>query len=49
MIVNDYLHAIKERLLTDSAVASFRLIRERATLVDGYIRARLHLADESYL
>ena len=49
MIVSDYLYTIKERLLTDSAVASFRLIRERATLVDGYIRARLVLVDESYL
>jgi hypothetical protein len=49
VIVSDYLHTIKERLLTDSAVASFRLIREKATLVDGYMRARLVLADESYL
>jgi len=49
VIISDYLNAIKERILTDSAVVSFRLIRERATLVDGYIRARLNLADGSYL
>ena len=49
MIVSDYLHAIKDRILADPAVASFRLMRERVTLTDGYIRARLVLVDGSYL
>jgi len=47
--ISDYLEAIKERLITDAAVVSFRIVRERATLMDGYIRARLTFADQSYL
>jgi hypothetical protein len=47
--ISDYLEGIKERLITDAAVVSFRIGRERATLMDGYIRARLAFADQSYL
>ncbi len=49
MRVDAYLRLIKERLITDPAVFSFQIIRERTTAVDGYLRARLVLTDESYL
>ena len=49
MTINDYLKAVKERLITDATVVSFRMMRERATFMDGYIRARLTFADQSYL
>jgi hypothetical protein len=47
--INDYLQSVKERLLTDPEIVSFTLICERATLIDGYLRARLVFPDESYL
>jgi hypothetical protein len=47
MTIEAYLEAIKERLVTDPMVTSFHVIRERATLVDGHLRARLTLADDS--
>ena len=49
MTVSEYLDAVKERILTDSLVSIFRLIRERATLTDGHLRARLTLRDNSLL
>jgi hypothetical protein len=49
VIIADYLNAVKERLLTDPSVRSFHITRERTTLTDGYIRARLVLSDESLL
>lgn len=49
MTIEAYLGAIKERLVTDPMVTSFHVIRERATLVDGHLRARLTLADDSQL
>lgn len=49
MTINDYLGAVKERLLTDTAIISFQVMRERTTILDGYIRARLVFADISYL
>ena len=49
MTVIEYLDAIKERLTTDSLVAGFSIVRERTTLVDGYLRARLTLSDGSFL
>jgi hypothetical protein len=45
----DYLEAVKERLLTDALVKTFHIARERATLTDAYMRARLVLADDSQL
>jgi len=45
--VAEYLDAVKERLLTDPVVSSFRIIRERVTLTDGHLRARLALSDSS--
>jgi hypothetical protein len=44
-----YLEAIKERLVTDPMVTRFHVIRERSTLIDGHLRARLTLVDGSQL
>jgi hypothetical protein len=49
MTIEAYLDLIKERLVTDLIVTSFHVIRERSTLVDGHLRARLTLADGSQL
>ncbi len=46
---SEYLASIKERLLSDPVVASFRVIKERVTLNDGHLRARLILANGSQL
>jgi len=44
-----YLDAIKERLVTDPFVLRFHIRRERVSVQDGFIRARLFLSDESML
>ncbi|MBN1814890.1 MAG: hypothetical protein JXA14_23830 [Anaerolineae bacterium] len=49
MTIDDYLNAVKERLLTDPVVSGFHIVRERATLVDAHLRARLTLSDGSLL
>ncbi len=49
MTIAKYLDSIKERLLTDPVVSSFHVIRERSTLADGHLRARLTLTDNSWL
>ena len=49
MTIDAYLQAIKERFVTDPIITRFSVIRERATLVNGYLRARLALADGSQL
>ena len=49
MTVKAYLDLIKERLVTDPIVTGFHTVRERSTLVDGYLRARLDLGDGSQL
>jgi len=49
MTIEAYLEAMKERLVTDPLVTQFHVIRERSTLMDGYLRARLALADGSQL
>ena len=41
--------AMKDRCITDPLVTHFQVIRERSTLMDGYLRARLALADGSQL
>jgi hypothetical protein len=43
------LAAIKERFVRDSNVTRFHVIRERSTLVDGHMRARIELAGGSQL
>ena len=49
MTVIEYLDAIKERLTTDPVVSDFSVIRERVTLVDGHLRARLTVSDGSLI
>lgn len=49
MTVGEYLTAIKERLLNDPLISAFHIIRERATVADGHMRARLTLRDGSWL
>jgi uncharacterized protein DUF6516 len=49
MTINGYLEAVKERFVTDPLVTRFHITRERSTVVDGYLRARLALADGSQL
>jgi hypothetical protein len=49
MTVKAYLDSIKERLVTDPIITGFHTVRERSTLVDGYLRARLDLRDGSQL
>jgi hypothetical protein len=49
MTIDAYLEAIKERFVTDPVVTQFQILRERSTLMDGYLRARLALADGSQL
>ena len=49
MTIDEYLDAVKERLLTDPVVSDFGAILERATLIDGHLRVRLTLIDGSLL
>ena len=49
MTIDAYLDSIKERFVSDPMIASFQLLRERSTLVDGHLRARLTLVDGSQL
>jgi hypothetical protein len=49
MTIADYFDAIKDRLTTDPVVTSFSIVRERTTLVDGHLRARLAISDGSML
>ena len=45
----EYLDAVKERLTADLLVIGFSIVRERVTLVDGHLRARLTISDGSLL
>ena len=49
MTIDAYVAAMKDRFVTDPLVTQFQVIRERLTLIDGYLRARLALADGSQL
>ena len=49
MTIDAYLAAMKDRFVTDPLVTQLHVIRERSTLMDGYLRARLALADGSQL
>jgi hypothetical protein len=49
MTIAAYLDVMKERFVTDPIVTSFHVIRERSTLIDGHLRARLGLTDSSQL
>jgi hypothetical protein len=39
MTIDTYLEAIKERFVTDPLVTQFHVIRERSTVMDGYLHA----------
>ena len=45
----EYLEVVKTRLITDAVVASVEIRRERSTLADAHLRARLELIDGSTL
>jgi hypothetical protein len=47
--VADYLESVKALLLTDPLITNFQIVRERQTLVDGYLRVRVVLSDASLL
>ena len=49
MSITDYFDAVKERLLSAPVVAEFQITRERTTMFDGHMRARLTLTDGSWL
>ena len=49
MTIVEYFGAVKECLLTSPVVSRFHVIRERDTLTDGHLRARLTLTDGSQL
>ena len=49
MTIEAYLANMKDRFVSDPLVVQFRVIRERFTLADGYIRVRLDLSDSSQL
>ncbi len=49
MTIVEYLASIKERLVTDPVARIFQVTRERATLTDGHLRARLTLIDGGQL
>jgi hypothetical protein len=49
MTIDAYLEAMQERFVTDPLVTHFQVLRERSTLMDGYLRARLALANGSQL
>jgi len=47
--VEAYFVLIKERLVTEPNVAGFQIMRARTTLMDGYLRARVQLINQSRL
>ena len=47
MTIAAYVEAMQERFVPDPLVTQFHVIRERSTLMDGSLRARLALADGS--
>ncbi len=49
MTPREYLDAVKARLIADPIVQHFSLRKERWTVQDGFLRARLTLVDGSML
>jgi hypothetical protein len=47
--VEDYHQAIKARLIADPSVVHFEIRRERRTVTDGHLRARLSLRNGDQL
>lgn len=48
MLIEDYLIAIKVKLLTSAVVHSFTMVKERVILEQGYFRARLTLKNGDF-
>lgn len=48
MRIEDYLTAIKVKLLTSPAIQSFVIVKERIILNQGYFRARLTLTNGDF-
>ena len=44
-----YLEAIKLRLIASPIVAEYRIVKERATRTDGYLRVRAILVSGDFL
>ena len=44
-----YLEAIKLRLIASPIVAEYRIVKERATRTDGYLRVRATLVSGDFL
>lgn len=44
-----YLEAIKLRLIVSPVIAEYRILKERATRTDGYLRLRATLANGDFL
>ena len=49
MSTADYLDTVKARLIGDNLISEFLIRRERITLTDGHIRAKLELMNGSML
>jgi hypothetical protein len=49
MITEDYITAIKVKLLTSAIIKSFTIIKERTISDQGYFRARLNLSNGDFL
>ncbi len=48
MMIEEYLTAIKVKLLTSPAIQSFVIVKERVILNQGYFRARLTLTNGDF-
>ena len=49
MTIVEYLSTVKARLMTDPIIFAFSIVRERVTLVDGHLRARVTLTNSTLL
>lgn len=49
MTIANYVNAVKDRLVLDPLISDFQVLRERATLTDGYLRVKTTLVDGSFL
>lgn len=49
MTIAEYLDSVKDRLIFDSLVKNFEILRERMTSNDGYLRVKASLSDGGFL
>lgn len=49
MNTQQYLDALKQRILSEPRIITFQVLRERSTVLDGYLRGLIHWADDSKL